>query len=120
MTPEPLGLQVVADERVDNRSMPAALLALSLLGIVAFTHAQPLPADLPTETDTVNIGRTVVVLNVRGGIFRKDARGELVPVSCGESVEPGDVLLVLRNAGFSIGSTTLGPESHGDRWVQFE
>ena len=100
--------------------MPAALLALTFLGIVAFTHAQPLPADLPTETDTVGIGRTVLVSNVRGGIYRKDAKGELVPVSTGESVEPGDMLLVLKGAAFSIGSTTFGPESHGDRWVQFQ
>jgi hypothetical protein len=96
------------------------VLALALLCLAAFVQAQSVPPALPTEIDTVEVGRTLVISNVRGDIFRKAEGAVLVPVRSGESVEPGDVLLVRKGAAFSIGRTTFGPESHGDRWVQFQ
>jgi hypothetical protein len=96
------------------------VLALALLCLAAHTHAQTAPPALPTEIDTLQVGRTVVIANIRGDIFRKAEGGALLPVKSGESVEPGNVLLVRKGASFSIGRTTIGPESHGDRWVQLE
>jgi hypothetical protein len=103
--------------------MPSALIltiATGLLVIESVAFAQTPPSVLPTEVDSVGIGRPVILANVQGGIFRKEEGGGLVSVASGASVEPGDLLLVLRGASFSIGSTTFSPESHGDRWVQFE
>jgi len=95
-------------------------LALALLCLAAFNCAQSVPLALPTEIDTVDVGRTVVISKVRGEILKKVEGDVLVPVTSGESVEPGDVLLVRKGASFSIGRSTFGPESHDDRWVQFQ
>ena len=100
--------------------MSRNVLALALLCLAAHTYAQTAPPALPTEIDTLQVGRTVVIANIRGDIFKKAEGGALVPVRSGESVEPGHLLLVLKGASFSIGRTTIGPESHGDRWIQFE
>jgi hypothetical protein len=91
-----------------------------LLCLAAHTYAQTASPALPTEIDTLEVGRTVVISNIRGDIFKKAEGGALVPVKSGESIEPGDVLLVRKDASFSISRTTIGPESHGDRWVRFE
>ena len=100
--------------------MSRTVLALALLCLAAYTYAQTASPALPTEIDTVEVGRTVVISDVRGDIFKKAENGALVPVRSGESVEPGHLLLVRKGASFSIGRTTIGPESHGDRWIQFE
>ncbi len=103
-----------------DRRLSRAVIALALLCFAAYTYAQTASLDLPTEIDTLQVGRTVVISNIRGNIFKKAEGSALVPVNNGESIEPGDVLLVRKGASFSIGRTTIGPESHGDRWVQFE
>jgi hypothetical protein len=104
--------------------MIAVLRALSLVaGFICFTaagQAQLGAPDLPTETDTLQVGRTVVLSNVKGEIFKKGANGNLLPLASGASIEPGEVILVRRGASFSIGRTQFGPENHGDRWVQFK
>ena len=100
--------------------MSRNVLTLAFLFLAAHTYAQTAPPALPTEIDTLQVGRTVVIANIRGDIFRKAEGGALLPLRSGESVEPGHLLLVLKGASFSIGRTTFGPESHGDRWVRFE
>lgn len=77
-------------------------------------------ADLPTEVDTVVVGRTVVLTGIQGEILRQLTDGSLAPISDGDSVRPGEVLLVRRGASFNIGNDTIGAEAHGDRWVKFE
>jgi hypothetical protein len=103
--------------------MPSALILTIATGLFVFesvAFAQSAPCVLPTEVDSVGIGGPAILASVQGGVFKREGGGELVPVASGVSVEPGDLLLVLRGASFSIGGTTFGPESHGDRWVQFE
>jgi hypothetical protein len=78
------------------------------------------PLTLPTEVDTIVARRTVVLTEVQGEILRKTDDGSLVPVAEGESVSPGEILLVRRGASFNIGSDTIGAEHHGDRWVRFQ
>ena len=94
--------------------------AVCLFGFATPGLAQPVPSELPTETDTGRVGRAAVISNVQGQIFKKSEDGNLVPVKSRASVKPGDVLLVRKGASFSIGRTRLGPENHGDRWVQFQ
>jgi hypothetical protein len=82
--------------------------------------AVAVPPTLPTEIDTVVARRTVVLTQVQGEIFRKLDDGSLVPLAEGESVSPGEMLLVCRGASFNIGNDTIGAEHHGDRWIKFE
>jgi hypothetical protein len=85
----------------------------------ACTHSPP-TFTLPTEEDTVLVGRTVVLVVISGQILKKGEDGKLSPVANHVSVRPGEVVLVRKGASFSIGGTTIAPESHGDRWVRFE
>lgn len=100
--------------------MSRVVCAVLLVCLAALTHAQSQPPDPPTEVDTVHVGRSVVLSSVRGEILKKGEGGALRQVTSGECIKPGDVLLVRKGASFSIGRTTFGPESHGDRWVQFQ
>lgn len=74
--------------------------------------------DWPTEVDTVVVGRPVK-LQVQGEILRKRPDGSLVQVVSGDTINPGEMLLVRKGASFEIEGDRIGPESHGDRWVQF-
>ena len=94
--------------------------AVCLLGFATLGLAQSVPSELPTETDTVRVGRAIVISGIQGQIFKKSENGKLVPVKSGTSISPGDVLLVRKGTSFSIGRTKIGPESHGDRWVRFQ
>jgi hypothetical protein len=96
-----------------------ALLVTGFLSCgVTSTHAAP--PDLPTEIDTIVARRTVVLTDIQGEILRKLDGGTLVTVANGESVHPGETLLVRRGASFKIGNDTIGAEAHGDRWIKFE
>lgn len=96
------------------------VLAVSFLIFAAPGLAQQAPSELPTETDTVRVGRPVVLSIVQGTIFKKTEEGKLVPLKSRATIKQGDMLLVLKGAAFKIGRTQIGPEYHGDRWVQFE
>lgn len=103
--------------------LSAGLLACGILAAGAQEKSVPVgtvTTELPTETDTVIVGRSVVLTSVHGEIFRKAEDGSLAPIVDGDAVRPGDVLLVRKSASFAIGNTTIGPEQHGDRWVKFE
>ncbi len=94
-------------------------LALGWLILFSLSHAQSPEPALPAEVDTVEVGQAVVLSNLSGEILRRGEGGVLMPIAGGESIEPGEMLLVRRGASFSIGGNTFGPESHGDRWVLF-
>ncbi len=96
------------------------VLILALACHAVLCPAQPAHSVFPDETDTIHIGVRVTLAQIRGEVFRKETNGELVAISSGATVEPGDVIFVTMGASFSIGRTRFGPEYHGDRWVQFE
>jgi hypothetical protein len=77
-------------------------------------------APLPTEEDTVVVGRTVVISSLGGEVLLETGDGALVPAESGLAIVTGQRLLVRKGAWFSIGRKTFGPESHGDRWVRFQ
>jgi len=91
-----------------------------LAALAAPALSQQSPEPLPTEQDTVVVGRSVVIASVGGEVLLEVANGALVPAENGATIEPGQRLLVRKGAWFSIGRTTFGPESHGDRWVKFQ
>jgi hypothetical protein len=92
---------------------------LLLATLAASVHSQS-NEPLPTEQDTVVIGRIVVLASIGGEVLIEGANGVLRPAERGTTVEPGHRLLVRKGAWFSIGRTKFGPESHGDRWVKFQ
>jgi len=94
------------------------VLAVCILGFPAPGLAQQAPSELPTETDTVRVGRPVALSIVQGALFKKTDEGKLVPLNGRAKLEQGE--LVLNGAAFKIGRTQIGPEYHGDRWVRFE
>lgn len=89
---------------------------LMLVGLAGCVAAQR--SDRPTEVDTVIVGRPVKI-DVHGEILRKRPDGSLAKIASGETVNPGEVLLVRQGASFRIENDTIGAETHGDRWVQF-
>lgn len=97
---------------------PAVTIVLTAF-VAASIQAQS-NAPLPTEEDTVVVGRTVVISSLGGEVLLETGDGALVTAESGLAVEPGQRLLVRKGAWFSIGRTTFGPESHGDRWVRFQ
>ena len=96
------------------------VLIIAMACYAALCPAQSAPSVFPTETDTIHVGGKVVLAEIQGDIFRKEANGELVAIASGSTVEPGDIILETMGASFSIGRTRFGPENHGDRWVQFQ
>jgi len=102
-----------------NLSHLAGYQLLLLTALAAPIQAQP-NEPLPTEQDTVLVGRSVVLASIGGEVLIEAANGALVPAEKGVTVEPGQRLLVRKGAWFSVGRMKFGPESHGDRWVKFQ
>jgi hypothetical protein len=69
---------------------------------------------LPTETDTIELGRSVVLTRVQGQMYRV----VLEPISSGATVHPGDVLLVPKGTAFAIDRMQIGAEQQGDRFIR--
>ena len=102
-----------------NRSL--FLLPLALCS-VALTHCavQPSSSFNPRlETDTVHIGDSAALAEVHGHALMENKEGKLVSAPSETRIHPGAWLLVRKGASFAIGTTTFGPEHHGDRQVRF-
>lgn len=87
-----------------------------LAALVCACHQAP----LPHEEDTVVVGQPVEMSAIVGEVLLETSPGAFAPVKEGQRIAPGQRLLVRKGAWFSMGSTTLGPESHGDRWVRIQ
>lgn len=102
-----------------NRSF--FLLSLALCW-VALTHAQVHRSSSfnpRLETDTIHVGDSDALAEVHGQVLMENKEGNLVPTPPGARIRPGTWLLVRKGAWFVIGTTTFGPEHHGDRQVRF-
>jgi len=103
--------------------MTRSLFLLSLAFCsVALTHAQVPPSSSfnpRLETDTIHIGDSDVLAEVHGQVLMENKEGKLVPAPTGVRIRSGAWLLVRKGAWFVIGTTTFGPEHHGDRQVRF-
>ena len=102
-----------------NRSFFLFTLALCT---AALAHAQANPSSSfnpRLETDTVHIGDSDALVEVHGQVLMENKEGKLVPASPGIRIRSGAWLLVRKGAWFVIGTTTFGPEHHGDRQVRF-
>jgi uncharacterized protein YecT (DUF1311 family) len=73
-------------------------------------------AALPTEVNTLVVGRETVISN-GGGILRKRRTGALVRFGNEERVRPGDLLLLKRSTSLRVNKNTIvgGPAGH---WFQ--
>lgn len=92
---------------------------LLLTGLIAFANAQPSTTGLPTEEDTVVVGKSVSLIDIRGEVLYQGDGGTLVPVKNNTIIKPGERILVRKGASFSIGRY-FEPEFHEDHWIKFK